>query len=379
MPGSTTTSIFEEIGVKPVINAVGHQTLLGGSQLSPRVRAAMDEANRYYVDMPELLDRTGQIIAKTLGAEAAYVTSGCAAALALSSAACLAGADPEKIAQLPDTTGLRNEILIQKSSRYHYDRCLTVSGARLVEYGTAEGATVADLDAAIGPRTAAVHYFAAAARTRPGILPLGEVVDHAHRRGIPVIVDAAAEVYPLDLMQSYPRSGADLVCYGAKYIDAPNSSGILCGRQELVAAAAKHGFIAYETDGGKALGRPFKLDRQEIIAVVVALQEWFSRDHEARLTGYDRMIKVIAERIRDVPGITLIERPGDHQPSTRLEVTVQPRPDGKNAAKIVQALRDGNPSIRLALNGDVIGISVATVTPGDERVIADRLREALGG
>src|SRR5579883_1108626 len=128
MAGSTTTSIFEDIGVVPVINAVGHQTVLGGSQLSPRVRAAMEEANRYFVDMGALLERSGRLIAETLGAEAAYVTPGCAAALALGTAACIAGRDPEKIGQLPDTTGLKNEVLIQTRSRYKYDRCPTIVG-----------------------------------------------------------------------------------------------------------------------------------------------------------------------------------------------------------------------------------------------------------
>ncbi len=378
MAGSTVTSIWEEIGVKPVINAVGNQTVLGGSQLSPRVRAAMEEANRYFVDMAELLARSGEIIARILGAEAAYVTPGTAAALALGTAACIAGDDLEKMGQLPDTTGLRNEVLIQAASRYKYDRCPTIVGAHLVEYGTTAGATAADLAGAIGPKTACVLYLGMK-RNQPGILPLDEVVAVAHQQGVPVLVDAAGEVYPLDLMRSYPRSGADLVCYGAKYFGGPNSAGILCGRADLVASASTQGFIGFESTASRSFGRPLKLDRQEIIAVVVALQEWFSQDHEVRLRGYDRLVHAIAERLQGLPGVTAIPLPAGNAPATRLEVTIQPRSDGRGAAEVAQALRDGNPSIRVGQRDNVITIHVHTVTPGDEIVIADRLREALGG
>jgi D-glucosaminate-6-phosphate ammonia-lyase len=375
--GSTITSIFEEIGVAPVINAAGNQTVLGGSQLSPRVRAAMEEANRYFVDMRALLERSGEIIAGLLRAEAAYVTPGTAAALALGTAACIAGSDLEKMGRLPDTTGLPNEVLIQTASRYKYDRCPTIVGAHLVEYGDAAGASVADLDAAISPRTACVLYLGMK-RGQPGILSLEDVVATAHRRGVPVLVDAAGEVFPLDYMRSYPRSGADLVAYGAKYFGGPNSSGVLCGRRDLIESAATQGFIGFEYTGSRSFGRPLKLDRQEIIAVVVALQEWMSLDHDARQRGYDRMLRAIAERIQGLPGVTSIIRPSP-QGNPSLEVTVQPRPNGRDAAAVAQTLRDGNPSIRLRQGGDVLSILVHTVTPGDELVIADRLRAALGG
>ncbi|HVC32644.1 MAG TPA: aminotransferase class V-fold PLP-dependent enzyme [Chloroflexota bacterium] len=378
MAGSTVTSVFEEIGVTPVINAVGNQTVLGGSQLSPRVRAAMEDANRYFVDMRDLLDRSGTLIANLLGAEAAYVTPGCAAALALGTAACIAGSDLEKIGQLPDTTGLKNEVLIQKKSRYKYDRCPTIVGARLVEVGDGAGTTAVQLDAALGPRTACVLYYSRM-EGQPGNLSLAEVVEIAHRRGVPVLVDAAGEVYPLDRMRSFPRSGADLIAYGAKYFGAPNSSGILCGRKDLVESASIQGFIGFESTGSRSFGRPLKLDRQEIVAVVVALQEWFSLDHDARLRGYERMIRSIADRLQGLPFVTITALPAGAGSATHLEVAVQPRPNGKTAADVAQTLRQGNPSIRLGVNGDVLSIHVHTVTPGDEAIIGERLRAALTG
>jgi D-glucosaminate-6-phosphate ammonia-lyase len=374
---TTITSVFEEIGVKPVINAIGHQTVLGGSQLSPRVRAAMEETNRYFVDMAELLARSGEIIARVLDAEAAYVTSGCAAALALGTAACMTGLDADKMGQLPDTTGLKNEVLIQAASRYKYDRCPTIVGARLVEFGTAEAATPADLESAIGARTACVLYVGFK-QNQPGILSLVDVVRIAHGRGVPVLVDAAGEVFPLEYMKSWPRSGADLVAYGSKYFGGPNSAGVLCGRKDLIQSAAVQGFIGFESTGSRSFGRPLKLDRQEIVAVVVALQEWFSLDHDSRLNGYDRLIRTIAGRLQGVVGVTALPLPAGAGPAVRLDVTIQPRPNGMNAAAIARTLADGNPSIRVGVKGDVITINVHTVTPGDELIIAERLRDALG-
>ncbi len=158
-----TRTIYDEMGVRPVINATGHATVLGGSRVSDRVKQAMEEANKQFVVMKELLERSGQVIAGILGAEAAYVTSGCAGALTLSAAAVMTGKDLEKIRRLPRTAGMKNEIVIQKRHRYKYDRCLTITGAKLVEVGTQKGTTAEQLERAIGPRTAG----------RPLLLPLG--------------------------------------------------------------------------------------------------------------------------------------------------------------------------------------------------------------
>ncbi|MFQ6042738.1 MAG: hypothetical protein ACE5PV_17915, partial [Candidatus Poribacteria bacterium] len=167
--------LYNDLGVNPVINALGgNMTLLGGSILSPKVSEAMELANRYYVQMEELLDKTGEIIAGYFGAEAAYVTPGCAAALALGTAACMAGLDNEKIEQLPDVTGIKHEVIIQRGLRYKYDRCLTVPGAKLVEVGDDSGTTPEQIEAAIGPNTVAITHLAPG--VREGVVPLEEVI-----------------------------------------------------------------------------------------------------------------------------------------------------------------------------------------------------------
>jgi len=375
MANESGRRIYEELGVRPVINATGWRlTLLGGSILSPQVQQAMQEANRYYVDMKELLDKTGQIIAELLGTEAAYVTPGCCAALALGAAACMAGSDPEKMERLPDVRGMKHEVIIQRGLRSKYDRCVTVPGAKLVEVGDESGARPEQIEAAMGERTAAIHYLAPS--RGDGVVPLEEVIRIGKRHHIPIIVDAAAQVYPVEDMKKYTAMGADLVCYGAKYFGAPNSTGILCGRRELVEAAALHGFIGFESSPYRTLGRPMKLDRQEIIAVVVALREWMAMDHQARFEGYERRVRAFQKELEGIPHIEVTLQ---GSPVTGLRIALDEQALGKTAAQIAEALREGDPSIWLHAQADTITVSVSTLMDGDELIIAEGVKRLLSG
>jgi L-seryl-tRNA(Ser) seleniumtransferase len=370
--------IYEQWGVKPVINAAGNMTLLGGSRPALKVLEAMEQANRYFVDMEELLRRTGERVADMLDAEAAFVTSGCAAAIALSAAACLSGSDPQKIERLPDTAGMKNEILIQARQRYKYDRCLTIFGAKLVEVGDASGTTAEQLSAAINDNTAAIHHLAVWATEN--IVPLEQVIRIGKQRGVPVIVDAASMVYPLDTFRQYARMGADLVCFGAKYFGALNSTGILCGRKELVDAAFLHSFIGFESSANRSLGRPLKVDRHEVIAVVVALREWLNMDHAARLAEHKRKAQAIRQRLEGVPHLTVEWAPDERGLSSGLRLTLDENALGKTAAHIIQALRDGNPSVYVrGSSTNSFHVAVPLLTDGDEQVVAERLRELLVG
>jgi D-glucosaminate-6-phosphate ammonia-lyase len=366
-------NVYRDLGVRPAINATGYQlTRLGGSILSPRVHAAMQDANRYFVDMEALLERSGRIIAELLGAEAALVTSGCCAALALGAAACLAGDDPRRIEQLPDVTGLKHEILCQKRPFYRYDRCVTVSGARLIDVGGTPERMSEELEAAIGERTAAILVWASREGPEPAILE--KVIRVGKRHDLPVIVDAATQVYPLDEMLRYLAMGADLVCYGAKYFGAPNSTGLLCGRRDLVQAGARQGFVAFETDEPRPIGRPMKLDRQEIIAVVVALQEWFAMDHAVRLDGYRRRAQRLADTLQGAPcmHVALV---GD--PPTDVRLDLDEIALGRTAEQLSAALRDGDPSIWVRVEQEALVVSAATMLDGDEGELAERLYALL--
>jgi D-glucosaminate-6-phosphate ammonia-lyase len=374
---ATATSVYEQLGVTPVINARGNNTVLGGSTPSVRVRRAMQEAERHYVDMQQLLERSGAVIAGLLGAEAAYVTPGAAAALALGTAACIAGADPDKIARLPDTTGLAATVLIQAGHHYHYERAVTVPGGRLVGVGDANGTTAAQLEAALGPghgESVATILFPAHLEGKVGTLSLREVLAIAHARGIPVLVDAAGRVYPLDKFRSYTRDGADLVAFGAKYLGALNASGILCGRADLVSAAALHGFIGFETVAWeKSFGRPLKLDRQTIVAVVTALQEWLETDHDARLASYERRLQAMATELEGAPGVKLSLVHGDGPAPRVLRLTLDPAAARHDATSVVNGLYSGMPAIAVGRDDDSILINPVTLREEDDGLVASRL------
>jgi L-seryl-tRNA(Ser) seleniumtransferase len=349
--------------------------VLGGALLSPRILAAMEAANRYFVDMDALLTHTGRLAAELVQCEAAYVTPGCAAALALGAAACIAGDDGAKMERLPDTTGMRREVVIQAPHRYKYDRAPTLAGAALREAGDGRGTTPRQLDDAIRPETAAV-LFPAHLEGRAGTVPLTEVLAIAHRRGAPVLVDAASQIYPVDRLRSWTRLGADLVCFGAKYWGAPHSSGLLCGRRQLVASAAQQGFIGFERGPYATFGRPLKLDRGEIIAAVLALREWVTMDHDARIARVQDRVNATARRLSELPGVGAASLPGAHFGAPALRVRVDPStghtPDG-----LAGALRDGSPSILASHDAESLLFNLTTVVEGDETVIAERLRALL--
>jgi D-glucosaminate-6-phosphate ammonia-lyase len=378
MSKEASARLYADLGVRPVINAAGAYTILGGSAPAPAVRRAMEDANRYYVEMRALLESSGKIIASMLGCEAAYVTSGAAGALALSAAACMTGADPAKIELLPDTTGMKDEILIQKRLRIKYDRCVTIPGARLVEVGDESGTTADALREAIGEKTAAVHYLAPGGQT--GVLPVEKVVEIAHSRGVPVIVDAAGQTYPLDNLKKYMRMGADLVCFASKYFDAPHSTGLICGRADLIEAAALNSFIGFETTGHLSFGRAMKIDRQEIVAVVVALREWLSMNHEERFLKYGERVDRILSELKGLDGlkafrISELETP---HPVVREGVRIILDSDSWRVAQTVaEALREGTPSIWVGAVDNTLNISVAFFNDGEEAVVAERLREVL--
>ena len=372
-----TEALYASLGARPVINAGGALTILGGSRLSPGVRAAMDAANRSYADMKSLLESSGRLIAEMLGVEAAYITSGAAASLTLSMAACMTWKHPDYLERLPHSDGIPNEVLVQQNSRQKYDQCLRIAGAHIVEVGDADGLTMQQLAAAIGPATAAVHYFAQS--TSPGTPSIEAVVETAHAAGKPVIVDAAGMTYPIDDMRRFARAGADLVCYAAKYFDGPHSTGLIIGRKDLVEVAAVNGFVGFETSGAYTIGRPMKVDRQEIFACVVALREWLAMDHEARLSRYASDVEVILGALRDVRGIEAyrISERETPSPSTREGVRIVLK-DAAITEAAFEALRDGEPSIWVRTYGNQMQVAVGFLDEGEAEVVARRLSEVLG-
>jgi L-seryl-tRNA(Ser) seleniumtransferase len=374
-------SIFEQLGIARVINACGVYTDLGGSVPSPRVRAAVDDVSSYFVSMPELLDASGRILADMVGAESARVTTGAAAAIVLGVAACLTRMNGRQWEQLPDTAGIPDEVLIQFGHRYKYDRCARVPGAKLVPVGSEAGTTDAELEASVGSQTAAI-LFPAHLGERPNTVPLERVAAIARRRSVPLLVDAAYQNYPTSIMGTYSRAGADLVCFSSKYFGGPNAGGFIAGRRDLIEAVAGLDFTRYESGEFLTFGRPFKLDRQTVVATVVALQEWFEIDHDARWAGYSDKVSTIAECVRGAahvkadPMLFTMDERLVPAPVNCLTLRFDAR-SGKNARSVSEILAAGDPSIRTVLLDDVLVIAVDTVLDGQELIIGDRLRRAL--
>ncbi len=367
--------MYKRFGVRRVVNGRGRLTVLGGSVLPSEVVEAMVEANRWFVDMEELQTKSGAYVAELLGAEGACVTSGAFAALVLAAAACMTGGDKSLMERLPDTEGMRNEILIQCGLRTSYDRAMTTPGARLVEVGEEGKTTPRQIEAAITARTAAIHFLAPGGRE--GTVPFEEVLDIAQVAGVPVIVDAAGQVLPPENLRRYVAAGADLVCYGAKYFDGPNSAGILCGRRDLVAAAMMQTFVGFETHTLRVIGRGMKLDRQEIVGTVVALERWLHLDHPARLRAQHRRAQALADQLNTLHGVSATvsgERLGI---PTSVTITLNPVQVGVTAAEAVERLKEGDPRVWLSRRGDALVISADTLVGGDEAALLDAFKKIL--
>ncbi len=381
--------IMRELGIEPIINAHGHPTTIGGNNPSRAVREAMDDASLDYVRMSDLVEVTGDRIAEMLGVPAAIVTPGCAAALALSAAACITRDHPDRMEQLPDTTGMPNEFIIQRQLRVIYDKALTVPGGVLVEVGDEDGTTEEHIEAAISERTAGIHYLAGGLYEDPGlreertdIVPFSRLVALARRHGLPVVVDAAGQVYPTERLSLYARGGADLVGYGGKYFEGLNTSGLLVGANpELVRLAYRHSFVGFEYEQKRVFGRSMKMDRQTVIATYVALREWLATDHEARLAGYERRLSgTVRPELTGIAGVEVRDFPDRGLPEG-LRVVIDPAAAGTTAGRVMEELAAGSPPIHVRTDDvpDSFIIRIQTVAEGDEAVIAERIRGILAG
>jgi len=393
----STTSIYERLGVRTLINAAGTLTRLSGSLMPPEVVEAMVEASRHFVAMEELQARASEIIAEITGAEAGYVTAGAAGGLTLGAAACVTGLDVERMNRLPDTTGMKDEVVVARSHRNGYDHAIRAAGVRFVEVGRPEP-TVPDIENALSERTAALAYVAG----MPGP-PLSEVSEAAHRKDVPVLVDAAAQLPPADNLRRFIREGADLVTFsGGKAIRGPQSSGILCGRRTLIAAAALQHLdmdVSYRTwtppqrlidkdlltaFPEQGIGRGLKVGKEEIVGLLTALQLFVARDHDAEIAAQEAKARSIVEELADLPGVTTVFLPASESPRGRTYavVTLDEGALGTTAYEVIEWLKKGDPAIHLSEHRAGTGtlmINPFNLVEGDEVRIVRRLREVLSG
>lgn len=368
--------IYDELGVTKVINGAATLTQFGGSLMRPEVLAAMAEAAQHFVDIDELQKRVGERIAMWTRNEAAYVSSGAAAGLALSTAACIAGVDPEKRSRLPYTDGMKNEIIVQKRGIVGYAFAIRQAGGRLVEIGTEQGTTAEEMEAAITDRTAAVFYFVNPARM-PGQVPLERGVEIAHRADVPVVVDAAAQIPPVDNLWRFTHVGADLVLFsGGKGLRGPQSSGLILGRKDLVDACAFHACPR------PFIGRPMKVGKEELVGLMTAVKLYLDLDHEALMQSYEDQVQTVIDAFSDHPHVEARRSfPSEAgQPMPRAEVIFDEQSLGVSRDMILAQLRAGTPSIVLAAAGaHGVFINPQTLTLGQEMIILDRIRQIVGG
>ena len=376
MADSDWGQIYKDLGAQPVINAIGSVTMLGGSTPVPEVREAMDAAGVAYIPLMELEEKAGRAVADMADVPAAWITSGAGSALTLAAAAVMAGDDDDRIQQLPDTTGMKNEFLIQRRQRYWYDRCLETSGAKLVEFGSDEGTTREDLENAIGPNTAAVHFYAVEQEPDDNILPLEDCIEIAREHGVAVTVDAAGQIYPLDNFGKYVRMGADFQCIAAKYMGAPQSTGLALGTEDFIRKLGYQSFVGYEGRRIRGIGRPHKVDRQEMIGAVAAVHRWFTMDHESRLAEAEERSQAILRHISGIPGLKaeMMDNIIGHQPFG-VHIEVDPEAAGFSAQELVDRLKAGDPPIwtRVREGEEHIDIHVFGLYEGEEDVVGQRI------
>lgn len=364
--------VYDELDVSPMINALGTVTKVGGSRMDPRVLDAMAEASCSFVDVGSLHRNAGRAIARMAAVEAACVTSGAAAGLAIAAAACMAHADPAKILQLPDTTGMPNEALVLKAHRILYDQAVRSAGAEFVEVGVTSFASVEQVDAAITDRTACMVYVAEAASMR-GSLPLRELADLLEPRGIPIIVDAAAELPPVGNLSAFLADGADLVVFsGGKEIGGPQSSGLILGRAPLIEDCNANSCPDY------SIGRPMKIDKETIVGLVKAVELFVQRDYAVIFAEWESMVDMVVAAVHEQPGCTA-------RKGFPAEQGIQPREiprayivtEQLTGAELCDRLLRAEPSVMVGVEAGEVAVNPQCLTPAEVPVVIDALRSAL--
>jgi D-glucosaminate-6-phosphate ammonia-lyase len=379
------SSVFEDLGVRPVINCCGIYTDLGGSVLSPSVWSAVAELNGWYVRMTDLLDSTGAMIASMVGAEAARVTPGASAAIALSVAATMTGDKGEHWEQLPSTHGLKHEVVISAAhlKNYKYAVCARMPGAQLIAAGPADRYDEQAMLAAIGPSTACILVPAHLLDGFSGVAQLSALVKAADARGIPVVVDAAYMSYPTDLISQYARCGAALTCFSAKYFFGPNSGGFVAGKRDLIRAVTGLDFTRFESGKYRKFGRAFKMSRYDVASTALALRDWMKRDHRQRWAGYAEKVRVLTQALADVPGVRAEPRLFTMSEELLRSDTVNcvvlsfQATTAHSARSVAAALESQSPIIAAIVENDTLIVAVDALLDGQETVVANRLLAAL--
>jgi uncharacterized pyridoxal phosphate-dependent enzyme len=367
--------IYEELGVRKLINCMGPVTKIGGSLMPEEVFSAIQEAAKSFVSIEELLEKSGDRIANLIGVPAAFITSGAAAGLAVSIAACMTGNDIMKAKQLPNTHKMKNEVIIHHCHRIDYDQAIRLAGAKFVEIEPSDCLNENNLKTLINSKTAAIFYVAKFEKIK-GSIPIKKVIKIAKNTGIPVIVDAADELPPLSNLTKYINMGAELVIFsGGKDLRGPQGSGLILGTKEFIKACSINGSPNY------SIGRPMKVSKEEIVGLTKAIELYVNKDFNLDIKRSKKQQQYIMKRISSIPNIHCnIDKtlqagtPGSfYLPSIYIDFDEASLSATKD--EIVKKLWDGDPRIAVDQSLDGIVLRMMMLEVGQEKLVADRLLE----
>jgi L-seryl-tRNA(Ser) seleniumtransferase len=358
-------TIYDRLGIRPVINAQGTYTSLGGSLMPPEVLRAMAEAAGSFVSIDELQEKVGARIAGLVGVPAAMVTAGAASAITIATAACMTRDDPGAIDRLPDSQGLKNEVIIQKSHRCEYEPQITSAGARLVRVETRN-----ELENALTPRTAMMFFLN---HDEPlGQIQRDEWIRAGKERSVPLFNDAAADVPPVGRFSEYVQQGFDLVAFsGGKAIRGPQSSGLLLGRTDLIAAGRR------AISPSMGIGRGMKVGKEEIVGLLAAVERFLALDHAAEWRAWETRAAEMIAIFDEVPGLTArrdVPEIANHSPHVVLEWGGRRFP--LTAEHVVRGLREGDPPIAVLAEAErVVRLAVWCLRHDEHLIVARRIQQ----
>ena len=363
---------YDELGVATVINCQGTMTMLGGSVIRPELEAVMAQAGRHFVRMPDLEVAAGKRITEMLKLPEGYtalVTSGAAAAMQSGLAGILTGDNEAFIRQIPDLTGMKSEVIIQKSHRNPFDHQLRTTGVKLIEVESRD-----DLRQAISPRTAMMHFSNFA--NSQGQIKVDEWVKLAREYKVPCMNDAAADTPPVSHLWDYANMGYDLITFsGGKAIRGPQCAGMLIGRKDLVAYALLNNSPHEDT-----IGRSQKVGKEEIIGMVKALELYLNEDHEALTKEWQDSLESISRQITKVPGVStsfFVPEIANHVPHMRI--ILDPAKISITPKEVSQQLKDSKPSIVMSVGEEQPGLGMCSfmLQPGEDKIVASQLVRIL--
>jgi L-seryl-tRNA(Ser) seleniumtransferase len=364
--------IYQDLGVKKLINAYGTVTKIGGSLMPEEVVNAMKYASRTFVDINELQEKVGKKISDLLGVESALVTSGATSGLAVVTAACMTGNDLAKINQLPNTYNMKNEIIVHKSHRIVYDQAIRMTGAKIIEIGLAKETYSWELQSAISGQTAAAVYFAYAEKEIASI-PLEEFIKVSHEKNIPVIVEAASELPPRENLTRFINMGADVAIFsGGKDLRGPQASGLVIGNSEIIKSAALNNCP------NPSIGRAMKVGKEEILGLLVALEMYLKEDLKERMQIWKSKVEFIFSKINTLKGIK-VEKKVNYDIGVRPEciprllVSIDEQQLGISSVEVVKQLKEEEPGVVVGHLKNILIICPQMLNKGEEEIVASRL------